>query len=166
MTRTKHPLITTFDRWVSDNNIPSTFEYGKGWWDYVELVQRFAHKFDVSDVTVVGHYVVDTPPPEERLPMPAVALVGESVTVAMKWDFGAACRWPREWTVSVRRPSPYLGPTFGLFDPNIDLRRERVDGLNPEYVFGAYRENLSAFTCELDDEWDVATLLRFVFHEP
>jgi hypothetical protein len=84
MTRTKHPLITTFDRWVSENNIPATFEYGKGWWDYVELVQRFAHKFDVSDVTVVGEYIVETPPPEEKLPMPAIALVAEGITVAMK----------------------------------------------------------------------------------
>jgi hypothetical protein len=32
-------------------------------------------------------------------------------------------------------------------------------------VFGPYRENASEFTCELEDEWDVATLLRFVFHE-
>jgi hypothetical protein len=27
-----------FDRWVGENNIPDSFEYGKGWWDYVELV--------------------------------------------------------------------------------------------------------------------------------
>ena len=166
MKPTKHPLITTFDRWVSDNNVPATFTYGKGWWDYVELVQRFAHKFDVEDVTVVGHYIVDTPPPEERLPLPAVALVGDGIMVAMKWDFGAACRWPREWTVSVKRRSPYLGPTFGLFDPSIDLRGARVDGLTPEHVFGPHRENPSAFTCEVDDEWDVAMLLRFVFYEP
>jgi len=43
-----------------------------GRWDYVELVQRFAHKFDVSDVTVIGHYTVRTPPPQETLPMPVV----------------------------------------------------------------------------------------------
>lgn len=48
----KPSVLTTFDGWVADNNMPTTFEYGKGWWDYVELVQRFAHKFDVSDVTV------------------------------------------------------------------------------------------------------------------
>ena len=79
--------------------------------------------------------------------------------------FGAACRWPREWTVSVRRRAPYLGPTFGLFDPTIDLRGERNEGLAPAYMFGPYRENPSEFTCELEDDWDVATLLRFVFHE-
>ena len=98
--------------------------------------------------------------------MPAVALVGDGVTVALKWDFGAACRWPREWTVSVRRRSPYLGPTFGLFDPALDLRGAQVDGLGPDYVFGPYRKNPAEFTCAVEDEWDVATLLRFVFHEP
>jgi hypothetical protein len=57
-------MDTEFDRWVGENNIPERFEYGKGWWDYVELVRRFASKFDVEDVRVVGHYVVHTPPPE------------------------------------------------------------------------------------------------------
>src|SRR3954466_15557006 len=32
--------ISDFDRWVSDNNISETFEYAKGWRDYVELVRR------------------------------------------------------------------------------------------------------------------------------
>ncbi len=129
-------------------------------------MRGFATKFDVADVRVVGHYIVDTPPPEERLPMPAVALVREGALVALKWDFGAACRWPREWTVSVRRASPYRGPTFGLFDAALDLRGHCVEGLAPEYVFGPYRDNQAEFTCEVEDEWDVATLLRLVFHEP
>jgi hypothetical protein len=159
------PSITDFDRWVSENNIPTTFEYGKGWWDYVELVRRFSGKFDVADVRVVGHYVVHTPPPEEALPMPAVALSGHGVMVALRLDFGKMRKWPLEWTVSVRRRSPYLGPTFGLFDPAFDLRATRVDGLSPELVFGPYHENPAEFSCELQDEWDVATLLRLVFHE-
>src|SRR6185436_14218326 len=37
-----HLKISEFDRWVSENNIPETFEYSKGWWDYVELVRRLA----------------------------------------------------------------------------------------------------------------------------
>src|SRR5262249_5888228 len=137
----RSPSITSFDRWVSRNNIPDTYEYRKGWWDYVELIQRFAQKFDCNDVTVVGHSIVGTPPPEEKRPMPAVALLRDGVSVAIKWDFGAPSRWPREWTISVRRRSPYLGPIFDLFDPAVDLRTERVDGLAPEYVFGPYYRN-------------------------
>ena len=90
---TKHPLVTSFDDWVSANNISTSFEYDKGWWDYVEMVRRFATKLDVEDVTVIGHYVIRTPPPEEWLPMPAVALIVRGLTVAMKWDFGASRRW-------------------------------------------------------------------------
>ena len=88
--------VTEFDRWVAANNIPDRYEYGKGWWDYVELIQRFADKHDIDDVRVIGSYVVRTPPPEEDLPMPAVALIGPGAVVALKWDFGADCRWPRE----------------------------------------------------------------------
>ena len=158
-------VIADFDRWVGENNIPSHFEYGKGWWDYVELIRRFASKFDVEDARVVGHYVVRTPPPEEQLPMPAVALARRDVMVALKYDFGATARWPKEWIVSIRRPTPYRGPLFGLFDQDVDLRKVRVDGLAPDLIFGSYRQNQSEFSCELDDEWDVATVLRLIFHE-
>jgi len=48
-------MVTEFDRWVGQNNVPARFEYGKGWWDYVEMVRRFASKFDIEDVRVVGH---------------------------------------------------------------------------------------------------------------
>jgi hypothetical protein len=159
--------VTEFDRWVGENNIPARFEYGKGWWDYVELVRRFANKFDIDDVRVVGHYIVRTPPPQEELPMPAVALIRTGATVGLKYDFGAISRWPNEWIVSVQRRSPYLGPTFGLFDPMHDVRSAGpVDGLAPNLVFPPYHESHAQFTCELQDEWDVATLLRLVFHEP
>jgi hypothetical protein len=124
------------------------------------MIRRFAFKHDAEDVIVIGHYVVRTPPPEEKLPMPAIAIIGRGVTVAMKWDFGATSRWPREWTLSIRRRSPYLGPTFGLFDPDTDLRGEANEGLGPNYVWGPYRENPAEFTCEVEDEWDVAALLR------
>jgi len=159
-------IVSEFDRWVGANNIPERFRYGKAWWDYVELVRRFAHKFEIHDVRVIGHYVVQTPPPEERLPMPAVSLARSGVLIALKWDFGATCSWPREWTISVRRPSPYLGPTFALFDPTQDLRAAPVAGLSPDFIFPPYCENPGEFSCAIDDEWDVAALLRLVFHEP
>jgi hypothetical protein len=158
-------VVTDFDRWVGENNISSHFEYSKGWWDYVDLVRRFSSKFDVEEVGVVGQYIVHTPPPEEKLPMPAVALTRRGVMAAIRYDFGGLARWPKEWTVSVRRPAPYRGPTFGLFDPTVDLRRLRVDGLAPDLVFAPYRENQAEFTCELEDEWDVMTLLRLMFFE-
>jgi len=57
----------------AQGNIADTFEFGEGWWDYVELVRRSALRLDSEDVRVIGHYVVETPRPCERLPMPAVA---------------------------------------------------------------------------------------------
>jgi hypothetical protein len=155
---------TEFDQWVALNNLPDGFEYEKGWWDYVELIRRFASKFDIQDVCVIGRYVVHTPPPQEELPMPAVALVGRDATVALKWNFGSGRRWPKEWTVSVRSSTPYRGPTVGLFDPALDLRADNPEGLAPDFVFPPYQLNAAQFSCELDDEWDVATVLWFIFH--
>jgi hypothetical protein len=160
--------VSEFDRWVNDHNIPETFEFGKGWWDYVELVRRFAARLDSEDVRVIGHYVVDTPPPCERLPMPAVAISIPGVTFALRFDFGS---WSlkhaeiSEWVVSVDRRAPYRGPLFGIFDENLDLRTIGVDGLAPDYLFGSYRQDSSRFSCLLRDEWDVATLLRLMAHE-
>jgi hypothetical protein len=156
---------TELDVWVSRNPISEAFRFGKGWSDYVELVRGWGVKLQASAVRVVGHYMVDTPPPEEKLPMPVVALERPGALVALKWDFGVACRWPREWTLSVRRRYAYRGPTFGLFDPCFDLRRECAPGMPLWLVFGPYRDNPAEFSCELTDEWDVATLLRMIMHE-
>ncbi|HKY35750.1 MAG TPA: hypothetical protein VJN18_07425 [Polyangiaceae bacterium] len=150
---------------MTNNTISECFRFGKGWWDYVELLRRLGEKLDATEVRVVGHYLVETPPPEESLPMPVVALERPGALVALKWDFGAACRWPREWTMSIRRRSPYRGPIVGLFDPSFDLRRVTASGLPPSLVFGPYRDNQAEFSCEVSDEWDVAMLLRLVFHE-
>lgn len=161
-------VISDFDTWVSANNIPESFEFGKGWWDYVELVRRFAARLETHAVRVIGHYVVDTPPPQERLPMPAVAISVPGVTFALRFDFGS-WSWKHEdraeWVVSVDRRSPYRGPLFGLFDESLDLRSNNVEGLTPDFLFGPYRENQSRFSCLLRDEWDVATLLRLIAHE-
>jgi hypothetical protein len=157
--------LTELGRWLGRNSVPDELVYAKGRWDYVELLRKLSAKLSLPDVRVVGHYVIATPPPEEQLPMPAVTLGGHGATVALKWDFGAAARWPREWTLSVRRRSPYRGPTLGLFDPALDLRSAGVDGLSPEWVFGPYSENQAEFSCEVEDEWDVMTALRLLLHE-
>jgi hypothetical protein len=134
--------------------------------DYFDFLRKFSAKLDLAEVRVVGHYLIDRPSPAENLPMPAVLLASQRVMVAIKWDFGAASRRLREWTLSIRRQSPYCGPTFGLFDATLDLRGARVEGLMPNWVFGPYGENQAEFSCEVEDEWDVMTLLSLVNHEP
>jgi hypothetical protein len=43
----EEPVVASeFDAWVGDNNIPDHFEFGKGWWDYVELIRTFAARLD------------------------------------------------------------------------------------------------------------------------
>jgi hypothetical protein len=31
------------DRWVNDNNPDEQLQYGKGWWDYIELIRENSH---------------------------------------------------------------------------------------------------------------------------
>ena len=124
--RRKPVVVSEFDVWVGENNIPDHFEYGKGWWDYVELIRTFAVRLDSKDVRVVGHYIVETMPPVELLPMPAIAIVTPGATFAFRRDFGTwSIKQPvafSEWVVSVVLAAPYRGPTFGLFDETRDLR--------------------------------------------
>ncbi len=49
-------LPTSFNRWINDNNPPAHLEYGKGWWDYVEILQRLLDKFAIEEPEVVGTY--------------------------------------------------------------------------------------------------------------
>jgi hypothetical protein len=152
--------------WINDNNPSEELEYRKGWWDYVELLQRLATKLDADEVRVVGTYIVDTPPPAEQLTMPAVAFELPHLSFAVRFDFGAnPTRDFREWIVSVNRRGPYRGPLFGLIDPDEDLRPLGVSGLGGDWLFGSYRENAARFMCALEDEWDVWALVRLLGHE-
>lgn len=109
--RRKAVVVSELDVWVAENNIPDHFEYGKGWWDYVELIRTFAARLDSNDVRVVGHCIVETMPPVELLPMPAVAIVTPGATFAFRHDFGTwSIKQPvafSEWVVSVDLAAPY-----------------------------------------------------------
>jgi len=102
--RRKPVVISEFDAWVGTNNIPDHFEFGKGWWDYVELIRTFAARLDSEDVRVVGPYIVETPPPTELLPMPAVAIVTPAATFAFRYDFGT---WSLKQPVALSEWVPF-----------------------------------------------------------
>lgn len=155
---------TKLDIWVAENNPAPELQYGKGFWDYVEMVRRLVEKFEAEDERVLGTYVVHTPPPTEELLMPAVGFVIGDNSLALKFDFGSDAKWPFEWTVSVKRASPYRGPIFGLFDGG-DSPSSQITGFGEEWSLPSYFENQTEFTCLLEDEWDVATLLRLVSYE-
>src|SRR5687767_14907731 len=75
--------ISDLDRWIAYNNPPRDLEYAGAFWHHVELMQSLIAKFEGTDERVVGTYIVDTPPPEERLTMPAVAFEIRGVTFAI-----------------------------------------------------------------------------------
>lgn len=148
-----------FFEWINDHNPLESLQYRKGFWDYVEFVQLLMQKHEVEKAEVVGTYLMKTPPPVEELLMPVVKVVGRNTTFVVKYDFGV---WPERWTVSVSRKSPYTGGTFGLFDEPADLRSKPVPGFDAEWLYPSFCENPAQFTCELGDEWDVATFFRLM----
>jgi hypothetical protein len=155
----------SFDEWVHHNNPPQHLEYGKGFWDYIEILQGFVAKFEATDERLIGTYVVHTPPPTEELSMPAVAFNVCKVAFAIRYDFGSGSLWPLEWTVSLRHPAPYRGPLFGLFNASLDLSSSPIAGFGAEWTMPSYQVDQANFTCALRDEWDVATLIRIFAHE-
>ena len=132
--------------------------YGKGWWDYVEILRCLSDKFEIAELEVVGTYVMKTPPPQEELLMPVVKLKMDSVELIVKYDFGV---FPAKWTISVKGSRSTIGSTFGLFE-NVDLRQRTITGFASDWVYPPYSESPSRFSCELDDEWDVAAFIWLV----
>ena len=47
-------------------------QYGKGWWDYIELIRRLMYKFGAEEAQALATYLMRRPPPEEDLRMPTV----------------------------------------------------------------------------------------------
>src|SRR2546425_11431212 len=83
----KMDLPKQFDHWVNDNNPPVHLQYGKGWWDYIEMLRRLASKFEIEQLEVVGTYTMRTPPPEEKLRMPIVKLTAGNGEVIVENNF-------------------------------------------------------------------------------
>ncbi len=159
-----------FDQWVSDNNPPLHLEYGKGWWDYIEIVRRLADKFTIDDIAVVGTYVIETPPPEEKLTAPAIRLRTDNITFTVKYDFGKFPEahhasvyfpWPT-WLVSVSSVFPGPAKSYGLFGV-FDYSKVPVDGF--DVIYGPFSKSYcSEFTCMLEDELDLACLMRLFLY--
>jgi len=155
-------MLTDFDRWVNEHGLAKDAPHAALFWGYVETVRRFAEKFDVEAASVAGTYPVAVASASDELILPVAVLEMAKATLALRWNAEA---WPNEWTLSVERRSPYKGPVLGLFDPTRDLRESALPGLAPDYLFPPLSESPSRFTCELYDEWDVATLARLVAWE-
>jgi len=155
-------MLTDFDRWVDDHGPPVAAGPGGPFWGYIEVVRRLAEKFDVEDACVAGTYRVKTPAGGDELVLPIAVLQMPRATLVLRWDPEA---WPNEWTLSVERPAPYRGPVLGLFDPARDLSASKLEGLAPDYLFPALAVSPARFTCELNDEWDLAAFTRLVVWE-
>ncbi len=148
-----------FNKWVNDNNPDSSLSYGKGWWDYIEFIRLICDKFNCSKISVVSTYIMETPPPQEKLLMPVVLLKIKQIQFIMKTDFGVL---PPYWTLSIIRNDDSDFKTYGIFNTKEDLRRPSIPGFCKEWIFPPYSKSHTKFTCRVDDEWDVYALIKII----
>jgi hypothetical protein len=148
-----------FNKWVNDNNPSEKLAFRKGWWDYIEFIRSFEYKYDLPVVAIVATYEMGTPPPEEVLTMPVALFGNEKGSVLLKWDFG---RFENQWTLSIDLTSSNTHNMHQLFDINRDMSNTIIPGFSKGQIYGSYANNPAKFTCEVGNEWDVATLLRIL----
>lgn len=154
----KHKAIS-FDKWVNDNNPDNSLSYSKGWWDYIEFIRLLCDKFDCSKIDVVSTYIMETPPPTEKLLMPVVSLEIDQIRFIMKTDFGVL---PPYWTISVIRNDDSDIKTYGIINSEEDLRGTVIPGFYEEWIFPPYSKSHAKFTCRVDDEWEVYALIKIM----
>ena len=135
----------TLAGWMKDHSNGALREYG-------ETVLRLTEKFDLAEPRGLAEY-----PLGESL-FPILAFQIKSSRVIVRHEPG---RWPNAFLVSVEAASP-VHSLFGLFDPTLDLSGSRIPGMNPEWLFTSYSKDQKRFSCELEDEWDLAMLFRIL----
>ncbi len=148
--------VTHFDIWVAEHNPDHKLSYGKGWWDFVEIIRRLAYKLEIADVSSASTFVLRTPPPREELLSPVACLRSERGTFYVKEDFGLMVD---SWTLSVQTCvdadlRPFLGTQL--------LDDRALEGFLPGWTFPPYESSIQPFTVRLADELDLYAILRLV----
>lgn len=151
-------MSLSFDQWVHENNPDAQLSYGKGWWDFIGVIQRLTDKLAITDVSVVSTFVLHTPPPAEELLSPVVKLLTSQVCVYVKEDFG---QWRSPWTVSVERLSVDKVECLELFLATDPLDERSLQGFQPEWVFPR-DSGQTRFTARLEDELELYAILRLL----
>ena len=77
----------SLEKWINDNNPDAKAPYGKGFWDVVEMYQKWKHQLQASSVTVIGDIVIKTPPPVTLLKLPLVRFEFNGYQVDIAYDF-------------------------------------------------------------------------------
>ena len=127
----------SFFKWVNDHNPAEEKQYGKGWWDTVEFIYKIAK----TEPKVVGTFIMDTPPPTEKLLVPIVVAKFDDFEIMLKCNFG----WfPNEWLVSVNRKH---NSPIALFDLITPVDRPKYFSRVPKtWRFSPFSQNSQKFT--------------------
>ena len=151
--------ISDFDRWVASNNPNPKLSYGKGWWDFVEIVRRLTEKLEIKDVSTASTFVLHTPPPKEELTSPIVKLVAPKFNAYLKHDFGElwAC-----WTVSIERSDSSHSSLLGTFLSDKPITERSRQGFKEDWLFPPFGPQSTSFTSRLEDELDVYAVLHLL----
>jgi hypothetical protein len=122
-------------------------------------MQEFKRHYGFPSARVAGVFTLKTPPPTEQLELPVVELSRPGLRVCIKEDF-TRCSYPNNWCVSIDALEPVAHVPLGLFDPEFAGDAQLLAGFPESQRFPSYSQNQNRFTCCLEEDWDVATLLR------
>lgn len=151
--------ILDFDRWVNDNNPDPKLSYGKGWWDFVEIIRRLAWRLDLKDISTAATFALHTPPPPEVLNSPVVRILTPQYCVYLKEDFG---QFSAPWTLSVERYTQGTIANLALFLADELPDQRSLQGFESDWVFPPFSESETRFTARVEDELDVYAILRLL----
>ncbi|HBS06005.1 MAG TPA: hypothetical protein DEA96_13645 [Leptospiraceae bacterium] len=131
--------------WLENSNVTRIQSYG-------QIVRRLIDKFDLDEPEVLGEYELGGES------WPVIAISVKSARMILRYEPG---RWPASFLITVESTAP-VPSLFGLFDPTLDMSGETLPGMKPEWLHGPYRADQRNFSCELEDEWDLAMLVRIL----
>ncbi len=85
-----------------------------------------------------------------KLPVFQIKLKKNNTTIWLRSDF-------HTWIVSVKSDKPIDCDFMDLFEPDVSISDIYFEGLNPDMVFGSYKDNHSKFSIEILSNYDLYT---------
>ncbi|MCF7792055.1 MAG: hypothetical protein K9M56_08670 [Victivallales bacterium] len=131
-----------FDKWVMKNQIDCEHDYYKGWWDSVEFIRKLVIDFPLFEFDVIKTFMMDTPPPTTKIPMPLLDAKSENFELFFKES------WVIEpdWTVSIKGKLKEPLELYNFIKEIDQNMKWLLRGIDNKYIFPTYNDKAEKFT--------------------
>lgn len=145
--------------WVGNNNPSNELSYSKGWWDFIEFNYKLIEDFDVLKASVKDTFILNTPPPCEKLEMPIVELTIGTCNIQIKNDFSNF--FGPQWFLLIQRNEAGQIPGMDAF---MKRDEDHVSFYSQDkfLIYPDYADKLKKFSMQLSNEYEVYGVLRLI----